>query len=343
MNKKIAIIWGITGQDGSYLTELLLSKDYEVHGIIRRHSNIGGTKRIDHLMSNKNLILHYGDVTDSLSISSIINKLKPDEIYNLAAQSHVQVSFEVPQYTASVDAIGTLNILESIRLFSPKTKFYQASTSELYGGFEYNKNKSGVYDESSPFHPRSPYGVSKIYGFWIVKNYREAYGIHACNGILFNHESERRGETFVTRKITQGLSNIKKGNQEVLKLGNLDAKRDWGYAKDYVEGMYLMLQQDLVDDFILATNETHTVREFIEEAVKYCDWDIMWVGEGVDEKGYDKKTNKLIIEIDKRFFRPSEVDVLIGDYSKAERILGWKPTTKFGDLVKKMMINDLKD
>ncbi len=341
MNKNIVVIFGVTGQDGSYLAELLLSKGYEVHGIIRRHSNTSGTKNIDHLMSNENLILHYGDVTDSLSVSSIINELKPNEIYNLAAQSHVKVSFEVPQYTANVDAIGTLNILESIRLFSPNTKFYQASTSELYGGFEYNKNKDGLYDESSQFHPRSPYGVAKIYGYWIVKNYREAYGLYACNGLLFNHESERRGETFVTRKITKGLSKIKKGEQTTLKLGNIDSKRDWGYAKDYVEGMYLMLQQDTPDDFILATKETHTVREFIEGAVKYCDWEIVWVGEGVNEKGFDKTTNKLLIEIDEKYFRPSEVDVLIGDYSKAEKELGWKPKTDFKNLVKIMMEHDL--
>jgi len=343
MNKKIAIIWGVTGQDGSYLSELLLEKGYIVHGVIRRHSTIEGTIRIDHLMDNNNFILHYGDVTDSLSISALINDVKPDEIYNLAAQSHVKVSFEVPQYTASVDALGTLNILECIRLFSPNTKFYQASTSELYGGLEYNKNKHGVYDETCAFHPRSPYGVAKIYGYWIVKNYRESYGIHAVNGILFNHESGRRGETFVTRKITQAFAKIKNGKQEILSLGNLDSQRDWGYAKDYVEGMYMMLQHDRADDFILATNETHTVREFVEEASKYCGWDIGWRGDGVDEIGYDKNTGKIIVQINPKYFRPAEVDLLIGDYSKIEKELGWKPKTKFKELVKLMMEFDLEE
>lgn len=341
MNKK-ALIYGITGQSGSYLTELLLNLGYVVHGVIRRHSHIGGTKNIDHLMSNKNLILHYGDVTDSLSVTALISQLKPDEIYNLAAQSHVKVSFEVPQYTANVDAIGTLNILESVRLCSPTTRSFQASTSEMFGGLEYNKNKDGLYDESCQFHPRSPYGVAKVYGYWITRNYREAYGLYVCNGLTFNHESERRGETFVTRKITQALSKIKKGEQEVLKLGNLDAKRDWGYAKDYVEAMHLMLQQDKADDYVVATRETHTVREFVQEAARYCGWDVVWTGEGIKERGVDRNTGKVIVEVDERFFRPSEVDVLIGDYSKAERELGWKPKTTFVELVKIMMEHDLK-
>ncbi len=339
-NNKKALIFGITGMDGSHLSELLLEKGYEVHGVSRRHSHVGGTKRIDHIFDQ--ITLHYGDVTDPLNTSRLISEIKPDEIYNLSAQSHVKVSFEEPFYTGQVDAIGTLNVIESVRVHYPKARVYQASTSEMFGGLSYNRPESG-YTEESPFHPRSPYGVAKVYGFWIMKNYRESYNMHLSNGILFNHEGERRGSTFVTRKITKALANIKKGNQEVLTLGNLDSLRDWGYAKDYVEGMWRMLQQDTPDDYVLATNETHTIREFVEVAARYCGWDIEWKGEGVDELGFDKNSGKVIVEINPKYFRPAEVDLLLGDYSKAKEKLGWEPTTKFKDLVKLMMEHDLEN
>lgn len=339
MNKvKKALITGITGQDGSYLAELLLDKGYKVHGIIRRSSSFN-TKRIDHLIDNKNLSLHYGDITDSLVITNLISQIKPDEIYNLAAQSHVKVSFELPYYTAQTDALGTLSILEAMKNHCPKSKFYQASTSELYGGLGYNMPEEG-YNEESEFHPRSPYGVAKIYGYWIVKNYREAYGMFACNGILFNHESERRGETFVTRKVTTNLAEVAVGKRDVLKIGNLDAKRDWGHARDFVEGMWRMLQREEPEDYVLATNEAHSVREFIEESVKHFGWEIAWTGEGSSEKGYDKKTGKLIVEIDDKYFRPSEVPLLLGDYSKAKKELDWSPKIKFDELVKLMSESD---
>ena len=308
----------MTGQDGSYLAELLLEKGYIVHTIIRRASTFN-TERIDHLMDHPRLHLHYGDITDPTNIMKLLSEIKPDEIYNLAAQSHVKVSFEIPHYTAQVDATGTLTILEAMRAYCPNAKFYQASTSELYGGLEYNKNSEGFYDENTPFHPRSPYGVAKLYGFWIIKNYRESYNLFACNGILFNHESERRGKTFVTRKITTNMVQVKKGTRNVLTIGNLDAERDWGHAKEYVEGMWRMLQQDSPEDFVLATGKTYKVRTFIEMAAKHLGWEIKWKGHGVDEKGYDKATGKLLVEVDPKYFRPAEVDRLIGDPSKARK------------------------
>ena len=337
--KKKAFITGVNGQDGSYLAELLLEKGYEVHGMIRRASTFN-TKRIDHLIDKvSDFHFHYGDVTDPLVISNLISKIQPNEIYSLAAQSHVRVSFDLPYYTAQTDALGTLAILEAMKNHCPHARFYQASTSELYGGMGYNMPESG-YTEESKFHPRSPYGVAKMYGYWIVKNYREAYGLYACNGILFNHESERRGETFVTRKVTINLAEVACGKREVLKIGNLDAKRDWGHARDYVEGMWRMLQQPSPEDFVLATNETHSVREFIELTAKYLGWEIVWKGQGIDEKGYDKETGKLLVEIDPIYFRPSEVDVLLGDYSKAKEKLGWEPKIDFKELVRLMAEND---
>lgn len=336
---KKCLIFGITGQDGSYLSELLLKKKYEVHGVIRRSSSFN-TGRIDHIFDK--LHLHYGDVTDPLSINNIVSMIKPDEIYNLSAQSHVKVSFEIPYYTGQVDALGTLSILEAMRTYCPKSKFYQASTSELYGGMEYNRGEKG-YDENSPFHPRSPYGVAKIYGFWIVKNYREAYGLYACNGILFNHESERRGGTFITKKIVDGLINYKYKSGESLKIGNLESRRDWGYAPEYVEGMWKMLQQEKPEDFVLATGEIHTVRELVEEVAKLLGYNLLWIGEGVDEKGIDKATGKILIEIDPVYFRPSEVDYLLGNPLKAKEILGWTPKVKFRELIKLMVDDKLKD
>ncbi len=329
---KKALITGITGQDGSYLAEFLLKKGYEVHGIIRRSSTFN-TDRIDHIYNK--LHLHYGDLSDSSNISRLIEKIVPDEIYHLGAQSHVRVSFDLPEYTGDVDALGTLRILDAIRDTRIKTKFYQASSSEMFGLVQEVPQK-----ETTPFYPRSPYGVAKVFGYWITKNYRESYGIFAANGILFNHESPRRGETFVTRKITRGLSLIKAGLEKKLYLGNLDAKRDWGFAKDYVEGMWMMLQQDTPDDFILATNETHSVREFVEESAKILGFDIVWKGKGVNEKGIDRKTGIVIIEIDPRYFRPAEVDLLIGDYTKAQKTLGWKPKTSFKELVQIMTESD---
>jgi len=333
--QKIAFCTGVTGQDGSYLAELLLEKGYMVHGVIRRSSSFN-TTRIDHLMDNKNFKLHYGDVTDPMVISNLIAKIQPDEVYNLAAQSHVKVSFEMPYYTAQTDALGTLAIIEAVKNHCPTAKVYQASTSELFGGMDYNMPETG-YTEKSQMHPRSPYGAAKIYAYWITKNYREAHNLFISNGLLFNHEGERRGETFITRKITTNLSEVYHGKREVLTIGNLDSKRDWGYAKDYVEGMWRILQHDVADDFVLATNEMHSVREFIEEAVIYLGWEIEWKGEGVNEKGYDIKTGKLLVQVDEKYFRPSEVDNLLGDYSKAKEVLGWEPTVKFKELVKIMM------
>lgn len=337
---KKALITGITGQDGSYLAEFLLSKGYEVHGIIRRASSFN-TKRIDHLfenpqVGNKYLFLHHGDLSDSSNLNRLVEKVHPEEIYNLGAQSHVQVSFEVPEYTAEVDAIGTIRLLDAIKESGINTRFYQASTSELFGGMPGTEPQS----ERTPFYPRSPYAAAKLYAYWITVNYREAYNLYACNGILFNHESPRRGETFVTRKITRAVANILAGKQDKLSLGNLDAKRDWGFAGDYVEGMWLMLQQDKPSDYVLATGETHTVREFVELAFDEAGMSIGWEGLGVDEKGYDKKTGKLIVDVNPRYFRPTEVELLLGDPSKAERELGWKRRVGFRELVKMMVQSD---
>lgn len=360
---KIALITGITGQDGSYLAEILLQKGYVVHGIIRRSSSFN-TGRIDHLYSDKTILdnklfLHYGDVTDTSNLNRLLEKTQPEEIFNLAAQSHVKVSFEVPEYTAEVDAVGTLRFLDAIRETGLKTKFYQASTSELFG-----KVQEIPQNEKTPFYPRSPYGVAKIYGYWIVVNYREAYNLFACNGILFNHESPRRGETFVTRKITRAVSRIICGHQKKLFLGNLNAKRDWGYAPEYCEGMWRMLQNKEPEDFVLATGETHTVKEFVELSFKSLGIELDWRGSNENEKGIIKSINadlileglndvkpvlqdtllkyikkgEIVVEIDKNYYRPTEVDLLIGDASKAEKILNWKPKTKFEDLVK-IMIN----
>lgn len=330
---KKALIFGITGQDGSYLAELLLEKGYEVHGVIRRSSSFN-TGRINHIFDK--IKLHYGDVTDPLSVTNIISEIKPNEIYNLSAQSHVKVSFEMPYYTGMVDALGTMAVLEAVRAHCPSARFYQASTSELYGGMEYNRPETG-YTEESPFHPRSPYGVAKIYGFWAVKNYREAYGIYACNGILFNHESPRRGGTFVTKKVVDTLVDLKYNNSEHLKIGNLESKRDWGYAKEYVEGMWLILQQPSPEDFVLATGEVHTVRELVEITSKRLGYDIVWEGEGVNEKGYDSNTGKLIVEVNPKYFRPSEVDYLLGNPKKANEKLGWKPNVAFEELINLMI------
>lgn len=328
---KIALITGITGQDGSYLAELLLEKGYKVHGIIRRASMIN-THRIDHIFNKLNL--HYGDVTDPMSVTSIIQKVKPNEIYNLAAQSHVKVSFEEPVYTAHTDALGTLHILEAVKLLELDSRIYQASTSELYGLVQEVPQK-----ETTPFYPRSPYGVAKLYGYWIVKNYRESYGLHASSGILFNHESSRRGETFVTRKIVRALSRISVGLQEVLSLGNLNARRDWGHAKDYVEAMWLMLQQDSPDDYVIATGEQYSVKEFVDEAAPYFGFNIEWRGEGLDEFGYCLNNNRTIINVNPKYFRPAEVESLLGDSTKAKNILGWKPKFSFKELVEEMCIN----
>ena len=323
---KKAIIFGVTGQDGSYLSELLLEKGYEVHGIKRRSSS-SNTSRLDHLYHDRHankgkFFLHYGDLVDGSSVLSLLQKIQPDEIYNLAAQSHVRVSFDIPEYTVDVDGVGTLRILEAIRNlgWEKRVKFYQASTSELYGLVQEVPQK-----ETTPFYPRSPYGVAKLYGYWITKNFREAYGIFACNGILFNHESPRRGETFITRKVTQAVARIYLGLQETLYIGNLEAKRDWGHAKDYVEGMWRMLQQEKPDDYVLATGETHSVREFIEKSFAVVDVNIVWEGSGEDEVGIDAATGKIRVRIDPIYYRPTEVELLIGDYSKAKRILGWEP------------------
>jgi GDPmannose 4,6-dehydratase len=332
--KNIALITGITGQDGSYLAELLLSKGYEVHGIVRRSSLIN-THRIDHLY--KDLQLHYGDLNDSLNLTKIIQKVKPTEIYNLGAQSHVKVSFETPEYTAEVDGLGTLRILESICILGmqKQTKFYQASTSEMYG-----KVQEIPQTEITPFYPRSPYGVAKLYGHWITTNYRESYKLHASSGILFNHESPRRGETFVTRKITIGLNKIMKGEQDCLYLGNLNAYRDWGHAQDFVEAMWLMLQQPVADDYVIATGEEHSVREFVERCAPYFNMNIAWHGEGNNEVGIDTFTGKIVVRVDEKYFRPAEVDRLLGDPSKAKNTLGWAPKFSFDDLIKDMCENE---
>ena len=342
--KKRALITGVTGQDGAYLAEFLLNKGYEVHGIKRRASSFN-TDRIDHLYQdpheqNVNFYLHYGDLTDSTNLIRILQEVQPDEIYNLAAQSHVKVSFETPEYTANADAVGTLRLLEAIRILNliDKTRFYQASTSELYG-----KVAEVPQSEKTPFYPRSPYAAAKLYAYWITVNYREAYGIFACNGILFNHESPLRGETFVTRKITRAAARIKLGLQDKLYLGNLNAKRDWGYAGDYVEAMWLMLQQDQPDDYIIATGETHSVRTFAELAFAELGMELEWVGSGVEEKGIDKATGRVLIEVDPRYFRPTEVDLLLGDPSKAKRVLGWEPKVKLPELVRMMVQADLEE
>ena len=339
---KVALITGVTGQDGAYLAELLLSKGYDVHGVKRR-SSLFNTDRIDHLYQdphekNVKFKLHFGDLTDSSNLTRIIQEVQPDEIYNLAAQSHVKVSFETSEYTANSDAMGTLRILEAIRILglTEKTKFYQASTSELYG-----KVQEVPQTETTPFYPRSPYAVAKLYGFWIVKNYREAYGMFACNGILFNHESPLRGETFVTRKITRAAARIKLGMQDTVYLGNLDAKRDWGHAKDYVEGMWRMLQIDKADDYVLATNKTIEVREFVSLAFKELDIEIEWTGEGVNEVGTNKANGQVLVKVDPKYFRPTEVDLLIGDATKAKNELGWEPTHTVETLVKDMVQSDL--
>ena len=348
MSKNIALITGITGQDGSYLAEFLLDKGYEVHGILRRSSSFN-TERIEHLyldewvrdMHSKRLLhLHYGDMTDSSSLIRIIQEVKPTEIYNLAAQSHVKVSFEVPEYTADTDALGTLRLLEAVKILGREkiTKIYQASTSELFGAV-----KEVPQSETTPFNPRSPYACAKVYGYWITRNYRDSYGMYACNGILFNHESPRRGENFVTRKITLAIANIIAGGQDKLSLGNMNAKRDWGFAGDYVKGMWLMLQQDRADDYVLATNETHTVREFVEAAFAELGIEIRWEGSGVNEKGYDAVSGRLLVDVNPEFYRPAEVEFLWGDCAKAEKELGWKRDVDFKGLVAMMMDADLRE
>ena len=354
---KVALITGVTGQDGSYLAELLLDKGYEVHGIKRRASSLN-TQRIDHIYEyhldpNSKFKLHYGDLTDSMNITRIIKQCQPDEIYNLGAMSHVKVSFDMPEYVGQVDALGTLRVLEAVRLLGleKKTKIYQASTSELYGGMPENKNAAGFYDEDSPFYPRSPYGAAKIYGFWITKNYREAYDMFACNGILFNHESPRRGETFVTRKITRAVARIALGQKEKFYLGNLDAKRDWGHAKDYVRMMWMILQADKAEDWVIATGETTSVRDFVRMAFAEVGIELEFRGEGVNEKGFVASCNdenyklqigKEVLSVDASYFRPTEVDLLIGDPSKAKKKLGWVPEHDLASLVKDMMQSDLK-
>jgi GDPmannose 4,6-dehydratase len=339
---KTALITGVTGQDGSYLAELLLKKGYDVHGVKRRASSLN-SQRIDHLyldphVEDARFHLHYGDMTDSTNLLRIVQQTQPDEIYNLAAQSHVRVSFETPEYTANADAIGTLRALEAIRILGleDRTRFYQASTSELYG-----KTAEVPQRETTPFYPRSPYGVAKLYGYWIAVNYREAYGIYACNGILFNHESERRGETFVSRKVTRVVARVAHGLENTLYLGNLDAKRDWGHAEEYVEGMWRMLQQPTPDDYVLATGESHTVREFAQRAFRYIGVELGWRGEGVDEEGFDTKSGQTRVRIDSRLYRPTEVDHLVGDATKARTALGWEPKVTFDELVARMMKNDL--
>jgi len=340
---KVALITGVTGQDGAYLAEFLLNKGYVVHGLKRR-SSLFNTDRIDHLYKDRhekgvNFFLHYGDLTDSTNLIRIVKEVQPDEIYNLAAQSHVQVSFETPEYTANADAVGALRILEAMRILGleKKTRFYQASTSELYGLVQEIPQK-----ETTPFYPRSPYGVAKLYAFWITKNYREAYQFYACNGILFNHESPIRGETFVTRKITRAVAKIHLGLQKTLYLGNLDAERDWGHAKDYVEGMWMMMQQKKADDYVLATGKKISVRKFVEMAFAETGVQLKWEGQGADEKGINKSNNKVVVEIDKKYFRPTEVDLLVGDASKAKKELGWEPKHTIEQLVKEMMASDLK-
>jgi GDPmannose 4,6-dehydratase len=340
--RKVALISGVTGQDGAYLSELLLSKGYIVHGIKRRSSSFN-TERVDHLFKDPHeedvrFFLHYGDMTDSTNLIKIVQDVQPDEIYNLAAQSHVHVSFETPEYTANSDAIGVLRLLEAIRILglTEKTRFYQASTSELYG-----KVRETPQNENTPFHPRSPYAAAKIYAYWIIRNYREAYGMFASNGILFNHESPIRGETFVTRKITRAVANISLGNQDCLYLGNIDTQRDWGHARDYVEGMWRILQHPKADDFVLATGRTQTVRSFVNAAFAEVGMQIEWSGKGIDEIGRDKKTGKAVVKIDPSYFRPAEVDLLLGDATKAKKELGWEATTTLEELVKEMVASDL--
>ncbi len=342
-DNKVALITGVTGQDGAYLAEFLLDKGYEVHGIKRRSSSFN-TDRIDHLYQDphetgRKFILHYGDLTDSTNLIRIIQEVQPDELYNLAAQSHVAVSFESPEYTANSDALGTLRLLEAIRILGleKKTRFYQASTSELFGKVQETPQK-----ETTPFYPRSPYAVAKLYGYWITVNYREAYGMYACNGILFNHESPQRGETFVTRKITRALARIKLGLQDRLYLGNINARRDWGHARDYIEMQWLMLQQDEPEDFAIATGHQYSVREFVDIAARHVDMAIEWRGEGLDEKGYDSKSGNCIVEIDPHYFRPTEVETLLGDPSKAKQKLGWEPKISFEQMVQEMMAHDLE-
>jgi GDPmannose 4,6-dehydratase len=334
---KKAFITGITGQDGSYLAEFLLGKGYEVHAIQRR-SSVFTTQRIENILNHRNLKTYHGDLTDSSNLHTLLAKIKPDEIYNLGAQSHVAVSFEVPEYTAEVDAIGTVRLLDAIKDLNLKPKFYQASTSELFGGLP----ETAPQNEKTPFYPKSPYGAAKLYAYWVTVNYRESYGLYACNGILFNHESPRRGETFVTKKITKAVANIYKGKQENLQLGNLDAKRDWGYAKDYVECMWLILQQDKPQDYVIATGKTYTIREFVELAFKEIGIEIVWKGEGVNEKGIDKATGKELVLVNPKYFRPAEVELLWGDPSKAIKELNWQPKTSLEELVKIMVNYDLK-
>jgi len=335
-NSKIALITGITGQDGSYLAELLLEKGYEVHATLRR-SSVFTTDRIDHLIDHEQLFTYHGDLTDSSNLHRLITQIKPNEIYNLGAQSHVAVSFEVPEYTADVDGLGVIRMLDAVRDLGPNCKFYQASTSELFGGIPGTEPQS----EATPFYPKSPYGAAKLYAYWITVNYRESYNLFACNGILFNHESPRRGETFVTRKISKAVANIFKGNQDILTLGNLDAKRDWGHAKDFVYAQWLMLQQDKPEDFVIATGETHTVREFVEIAFQQVGIKIEWTGTGINEIGIDQSTNKPLVRVDQKYFRPAEVELLLGDPTKAEKKLRWKRNVAFKELVSEMVQHDL--
>lgn len=339
--KQIALITGVSGQDGSYLAEFLLEQGYEVHGLVRRHSTENLDRLTNILQSSYNKVkffLHYADLTDSSNLIRLVSEIKPTEVYNLAAQSHVGISFEVPEYTAEVTGIGTLKLLEALRIYGGSCRFYQASTSELFGGLP----ETAPQSEKTPFYPKSPYGVAKLYSYWITVNYRESYQMFACNGILFNHESPRRGENFVTRKITLAIANIMAGKQEKLSLGNMNAKRDWGYAGDYVKGMWKMLQQEKAGDYVLATGETHTVREFVEEAFKNVDINIRWEGSGINEKGYDDKTGKLLVDVNPEFYRPAEVEFLWGDASKAEKELGWKRETDFKQLTAMMMDADMK-
>ena len=341
--KKTAVIYGITGQDGSYLSEFLIKKNYVVHGVKRRSSSIN-TERINHLYQdphekNKNFILHYGDVTDTISVKNTIEKIKPDEIYNLAAQSHVSVSFEIPEYTADVDALGTLRLLDVINNLKERPRFYQASTSEIFGGIKGTEPQN----EKTPFYPKSPYGIAKLYAYWLTVNYREAYDLFACNGILFNHESPRRGETFVTKKITKGVAKIKKNELDCIYLGNLNAQRDWGYAKEYVDLMWLMLQHDKPEDFVAATGKSHSIREFAELAFEAAGMKIVWEGKGLEEVGVLKESGKIVVSVDEKYFRPAEVEFFLGDSSKAEKILGWKAETTIKELVKKMVDYDLNN
>ena len=338
MANKKAFLTGITGQDGSYLAELLLDKGYEVHAIIRR-SSVFTTQRIEHIFEHERMFTYHGDLTDSSNLHRLLMKIKPDEIYNLGAQSHVAVSFEVPEYTADVVGLGAIRLLDAVRDLGPNCKYYQASTSELFGGIPGTEPQS----ETTPFHPKSPYGAAKLYAYWVTVNYRESYNLFACNGILFNHESPRRGETFVTKKITQAVARIHQGRQKMLKLGNMDAKRDWGHAKDFVYAQWLMLQQDKPKDYVIATGETHTVREFVEVAFSEVDIDIKWQDEGVEEKGIDSKTGKVLVEVDEKYFRPAEVELLLGDPSKAEKELGWKRKISFQELVSGMVKYDLEN